>query len=162
VVIRFGDAADMPFEDCLFEGVYAIETAFHYPDKDAFARESYRVLRPGGGLAVADVVWKYTRIPFIHGARTWLWRTLMASPQIFTADQWRQSLAAAGFSDIRVEDISRQTLEMVPLWIERVRKHRDELAALFTGWGVDLATFFFARRFRRLPLRYVLVTGKKA
>lgn len=147
--------------NALFSGVYAIETAFHYPDKDAFVREAFRVLAPGGKLAVADLVWKHRKIAFHHRPRVWFWRNLMASPQLFTAERWRGSLCAAGFTDIRVEDISHQTLGMAPLWLNRVREHRKELDALYTTFGVALGLCFFSRAYKDFPLRYVLVKGRK-
>ncbi|MCX6334780.1 MAG: class I SAM-dependent methyltransferase [Bacteroidia bacterium] len=33
-----------------------IESAFHYPDKSAFLKEVYRVLKPGGQFLIADIV----------------------------------------------------------------------------------------------------------
>jgi ubiquinone/menaquinone biosynthesis C-methylase UbiE len=161
VDIRYGDAVCMPIEDTTFDGVYAIETAFHYPDKDAFVREAFRVLVPGGRFAVADIVWRHRRIPLLHTPRTWLWRNLMASPQIFTENQWRLSLAAAGFSNIGVEDISRQTFGLYSMWVDQAEKHRQELSEFYPGWVIDIGIAFFNKIFRCLPFRYILVTGEK-
>ncbi len=36
--------------------VLSIESAFHYPDKEAFMEQVYRVLKPGGKFLVADLV----------------------------------------------------------------------------------------------------------
>lgn len=98
---------------------------------------------------------------FHRRPRVWFWRNLMASPQLFTADRWRRSLCAAGFTDTRVEDISRQTLGMAPLWLDRVREHRKELDARYTPFGVALGLRFFDRPHKGFPLRYVLVKGRK-
>jgi ubiquinone/menaquinone biosynthesis C-methylase UbiE len=34
----------------------SIESAFHYPDKSAFLKEVYRVLKPGGQFLIADIL----------------------------------------------------------------------------------------------------------
>ncbi|MGI5346983.1 class I SAM-dependent methyltransferase [Streptomyces sp. CA-250714] len=54
--LRFvpGAAERMPFPDGEFEALYTVEAAQHFADLAAFARESARVLRPGGQLAVTS------------------------------------------------------------------------------------------------------------
>jgi len=48
-----GSASDLPFGDGEFDRVLSVEAAQHFEDVAGFARESYRVLGPGGRLAVA-------------------------------------------------------------------------------------------------------------
>ncbi|MFI8849100.1 class I SAM-dependent methyltransferase [Streptomyces sp. NPDC053499] len=54
--LRFvqGAAERLPFADGEFDALYSVEAAQHFPDLTGFARESARVLRPGGGLAVTS------------------------------------------------------------------------------------------------------------
>ncbi|MET9604202.1 class I SAM-dependent methyltransferase [Streptomyces sp. NPDC006512] len=54
--LRFalGAAEDLPFGDGEFDCLYSVEAAQHFPDLSAFARETARVLRPGGRVAVAS------------------------------------------------------------------------------------------------------------
>ncbi|MEU9859780.1 methyltransferase domain-containing protein [Streptomyces sp. NPDC047971] len=54
--IRFvrGAAEDMPFDEDEFDCVYSVEAAQHFDDMTAFARETARVLRPGGRVVVAS------------------------------------------------------------------------------------------------------------
>ncbi|NEQ99401.1 MAG: methyltransferase domain-containing protein, partial [Cyanothece sp. SIO2G6] len=48
------DAMALSFADASFDVVWSIEAGPHMPDKDMFARELLRVLKPGGILVVAD------------------------------------------------------------------------------------------------------------
>jgi len=41
--------------------VLNIESAFHYPDKQAFLHEVYRILKPGGEFLIADILSKRKR-----------------------------------------------------------------------------------------------------
>ncbi|MFI1255279.1 class I SAM-dependent methyltransferase [Streptomyces netropsis] len=52
--LAHGAAENMPFDDGTFDRVYSVEAAQHFRDLDAFARETARVLRPGGHAAVAS------------------------------------------------------------------------------------------------------------
>ena len=52
VELRHGDAMDLPYPDGSFDAVCAIETFYFWPDPLRGLREAYRVLRPGGTLAV--------------------------------------------------------------------------------------------------------------
>ena len=48
------DVSDLPFPDASFDRVYAIESAYHAPDKARFYAECARVLRPGGSFLGTD------------------------------------------------------------------------------------------------------------
>jgi cyclopropane fatty-acyl-phospholipid synthase-like methyltransferase len=55
IEFRPGSSMDMPFRDGMFDFSYCIESSFHYPDKLAFFRENFRVLKPGAVAVVADI-----------------------------------------------------------------------------------------------------------
>tara|TARA_B100000965_G_scaffold405635_1_gene440505 strand:- start:935 stop:1732 length:798 start_codon:yes stop_codon:yes gene_type:complete len=48
------NALDLQFPKGSFDGVWSVEAGPHIPDKQKFADEMLRVLRPGGVLAIAD------------------------------------------------------------------------------------------------------------
>eukprot|EP01112_Ceratiomyxa_fruticulosa_P014849 TRINITY_DN4304_c0_g1_i1.p1 TRINITY_DN4304_c0_g1~~TRINITY_DN4304_c0_g1_i1.p1 ORF type:complete len:464 (+),score=97.64 TRINITY_DN4304_c0_g1_i1:998-2389(+) len=49
-----GDAMKMPYKDNTFDAITFFESTCHMPDKQAFLKECYRVLKPGGRIAGAE------------------------------------------------------------------------------------------------------------
>ncbi len=103
VRLHLGSATRMPFADASFDRITALETAFHYDTREEFFREAFRVLRPGGRLATADVT------P-LEGQPN-RWRERLATWYIPAANMYPRSgyarrLEDAGFTGVRVESIA--------------------------------------------------------
>ena len=92
-------------------------------DKDRVLREAFRVLKPGGRLAVSDVVTRGEIQPEIRKS-VLLWVGCIAGA--LEENEYRSKLAGAGFEQV----------EMEPTRIYRVEDAREFLA----GEGLDVET----------------------
>jgi arsenite methyltransferase len=92
-------------------------------DKDRVLREAFRVLKPGGRLAVSDVVTRGEMLPEIRKS-VLLWVGCIAGA--LEENEYRNKLASAGFEQVEVE----------PTRIYRVEDAREFLAR--EGVDVDV------------------------
>lgn len=81
-------------------------------DKDAVLKEAFRVLKPGGRFAVADIVVQGEPLPASVQQLMALWAGCIAGA--LTEDEYRSKLASAGFTDVDLEALTVYSLEDVP------------------------------------------------
>jgi arsenite methyltransferase len=99
-------------------------------DKDRVLREAFRVLKPGGRLAVSDVVVR-GEIPEEVRRSMELWVGCVAGA--LAESDYRRKLEAAGFTDVEIETTRVYELEDARAFLSTSGLDVDALAPLVTG-----------------------------
>lgn len=99
-------------------------------DKDKVLREAFRVLKPGGRFAVSDVVTRGEILPEIRRS-VLLWVGCVAGA--LDENEYRQKLAAAGFSQIEVEPTRVYKVADAREFLEAQGVDADAIAPLVDG-----------------------------
>jgi MPBQ/MSBQ methyltransferase len=115
------DAMALSFPDETFDIVWSIEAGPHMPDKQVFARELLRVLKPGGVLVVADWNQRDDRVvPLNFGERIVMKQLLdqWSHPQFASIEGFAEALAGTGLAEeVITDDWTAQTL---PSWLDSI------------------------------------------
>lgn len=115
-----GNAMALPLPDNAFDIVFAIECAFHFPDRQQFFHEAWRVLRPGGVLAMTDFACAERTQPLFRGSARTFSRIL--SPWFghwdltYTLPDFHAAATRAGFVSVAAYDITAPTLPSFTAW----------------------------------------------
>ena len=130
VSFRAADAESLPFPDSSF-GAAICECAFcTFPSKEAAATQLSRVLRPGGAVALSDIVRRAPLPPELDGLLSWV----------------------ACVGDARPEDEYARLLRQAGLVVEVIERHDAALADLVDTIRLRLLGAEVAATMKKLPL----------
>ncbi len=96
------DAANLGFDDEVFDHIICVEAAFHFNTREKFFQESLRVLKPGGYMVLSDILFR--RFPLV-GRR----QTPVANRHTSDASAYENLLLRTGFKDIVLLEALAQT-----------------------------------------------------
>jgi arsenite methyltransferase len=100
VEFRLGEIERLPLADRSADVIVSNCVINLSPDKPAVFREAFRVLKPGGRVAISDIVASAPLPEAIRNDRAALASCLGGAPSI---DELRASLSSAGFEGINIE-----------------------------------------------------------
>lgn len=144
VAIELRDGMDNGFPAESFDRVWVLESSHLMRDRDRLLAECARVLRPGGRLALCDVIRrremslqevKRLREPLA------LLRDVFGDARMEPLEEYARLASASGLEVETTTDLTTQTLPTFERWRENAERHRDRVVQLF---GADELAKFVA------------------
>ncbi|MBM5791595.1 MAG: methyltransferase domain-containing protein [Cyanobacteria bacterium M_surface_10_m1_298] len=117
------DALDLQLPSESFDAVWSVEAGPHMPDKQRYADELLRVLKPHGLLAVADWNRRDPSVKPLNRLERWVMHQLLvqwAHPEFASIPGFRNNLEASRWAqglEVSTGDWSAETL---PSWIDSI------------------------------------------
>jgi SAM-dependent methyltransferase len=112
VEFRLGEIEHLPIADNTADVVISNCVINLVPDKEQVYREAFRVLKPGGRIAIADVVNTAPLPPDLAADPALLCGCIAGAAAPHQIEDW---LAAAGFTDVRIT-VKLGSRELVASW----------------------------------------------
>ncbi len=128
-----GDVMAVPLGDACCDAVVSQEGFLHVPDKSRALAEAFRILRPGGRVALTDWI---AHEPLSDADAKLMWEG-MAVTRLYDLDAYQRLLQNAGFAVIHVEDLTAEWAPILQQRLAMFQAMRAETIAAGTPAGYD-------------------------
>jgi len=107
VRILEGSALALPLPDGAYDAAYSQNVIMNIADKPLFCREAFRMLRPGGRLALSNLCAGPGGEPYFPVP----WATTRDASFLESPESMRANLAAAGFEIVEFRDVTPELVD---------------------------------------------------
>lgn len=129
-----GDVMQVPLPDTSVDVVISQEALLHVPDKERALAEAYRILKPGGRIALTDWV-AHQQLSGVD--KQLMWQGMAVAGNLYTLQTYADLIRRAGFIVDSVEDLTVDWGVILKQRLAMYRKLREEAQAAGTPAGHD-------------------------
>ena len=134
------DGMDNGFPDASFDRVWVLESSHLMPARDRLLAECARVLKPGGRLALCDVMLR-REMPFLEVRRLrkplGILRDVFGDARMEQLETYRALADSSGLIVDRADDLTTATRPTFARWRANAENHRNRVVELFGADSLD-------------------------
>ena len=163
ITLTVGSAVQIAYPDKSFEKVIALECAFHFKTREQFFCEAFRVLKPGGRLALTDMLPSPGKSSSGVSRRITRIRACIPEENMYDRIDYAKKLKAIGFTDINVLSIPGYVYPGMARYADnRLNKQADYNTRIERLTNEDIETVKGVERWDALGISdYIIATACK-